>query len=149
MPSTFIRKYTGDKKSGSSSLLTSACPRSAQGNWPDQNAIQLCLVQNQSEERRREAQIRIATYQQKIKAFHLKKVKPCGFQVGDLILKQIIQSTNERNVGKLRPNWEGPYFVMAKGGNGSYTLCSYTLSSLSTLSFSFSVSLFYLLSVSL
>jgi len=23
---------------------------------------------------------------------------------------------------KLGPNWEGPYFVMARGGNGSYTL---------------------------
>ena len=42
----------------------------------DQNAIQLGLTLDQSEEKRWEAQIRIGTYQQQIKASHHKKVKP-------------------------------------------------------------------------
>jgi len=70
----------------------------------DQNSIQLCLAQDQSEEWRQEAQIRIVAYQQQIKAFHHKKVKPCEFQVGDLVLKRVIQSTKECNAGKLGPN---------------------------------------------
>ena len=47
-----------------------------------QNAIQLGLAQDQSEERRGEAQICIATYQQQIKASHHKKVEPREFQIG-------------------------------------------------------------------
>jgi len=85
-----------------------------------QNAIQLHLVQDQSEERQREAQICIAAYQQQIKATHHKKVRVCEFQVDDLVLS-IMQNTKEKNVGKLRPNWEGLYIMVAKGGNGSYT----------------------------
>ena len=86
-----------------------------------QNAIQLRLTQDQPEERQ-QAQIRIAAYQQKIWASQHKKVKTREFQVDDLVLKRIIQSTQERNIGKLRPNWEGPYTVVTKGGKGSYML---------------------------
>ena len=39
----------------------------------------------------------------------------------DLALKQVIQRTKERNIGKLGPSWECPYFITARGGNGSYT----------------------------
>ena len=53
----------------------------------DQNIIQLRLTQDQSDERRREAQIRIIAYQQRIKASHHKKVKAHEFQVDDLDLK--------------------------------------------------------------
>jgi len=30
--------------------------------------------------------------------------------------------TQKKNVGKLRPNWEKPYTVVARGGKGSYNL---------------------------
>ena len=40
------------------------------------------------------------------------KVKPRSFGVGDLVLRNIFQSTNEQNVGVLGPNWEGPYRVV-------------------------------------
>ena len=87
----------------------------------DQNAIQLGLALDQWKEKWWEVQIRIAVYQQQIKASHHKKV-PWEFQVGDLVLKRVIQSTKERNSGKLGQNWEGLYFIMARGGNGSYAL---------------------------
>jgi len=51
-------------------------------DW-DQNAAQLQLVQDYSEERRRQAMIRIAAYQQQIKAAHHKKVKHWEFQIRD------------------------------------------------------------------
>ena len=53
--------------------------------------------------------IRLAAYQQQIKAAHHKKVKAREFQVDDLVLKRVIQSTKEKNAGKLRP-----YTVVAK-----------------------------------
>ena len=88
----------------------------------DHNAAQLRLAQDQSEERRQQALIRIVAYQQQINATHHKKVKAYKFQFGDLVLKRVIQSTKEKNVRKLEPNWEGPYTVVARGDNGSYTL---------------------------
>ena len=61
-------------------------------------------------------------YQQQIWAAHHKKVKPKEFLVGDLILRRVIQSTRQKDHGKLGPNWKGPYIIIARGGNGSYTL---------------------------
>jgi len=49
-------------------------------------------------------------------------VKVRDFQIGDLVLKHVIRSTDERNAGKLGANWEGPYTVIAKVGKNSYTL---------------------------
>ena len=43
--------------------------------------------------------IRLAAYQQQIKAVHHKKVKAREFQVDDLVLKRVIQSTKEKNTG--------------------------------------------------
>ena len=49
-------------------------------------------------------------------------MKVCEFQIDDLVLKHVIQSTAEKNVRKLGANWERPYTVVAKRGKGSYTL---------------------------
>jgi len=49
-------------------------------------------------------------------------VKPKEFLVRDLVLKRVIQSTRQKNHGKLGPNWDGPYIIIACGGNESYTL---------------------------
>ena len=87
----------------------------------DQNDTQLHQMLDHSEERRQQTQIRIAAYQQQIQAAH-HKVKPRKFQVGDLVLKRVIQSTRQNDYEKLRPNWEGPYIITTRGGNSSYTL---------------------------
>ena len=84
-----------------------------------QKFIRLYFAEDQLEERRQKAQIRIASYQQQIKASHHKRVKAHEFQGGDLVLKRVIQSTKEKNARKFGPNWEGPYIVVARGGNGS------------------------------
>jgi len=68
--------------------------------------------------------IRIAAYQKQIKTAHHKKVKPRKFQIGDLVLKHVIRSTEERDAGKLGANWEGSYIIIAKGGKCSYTLAT-------------------------
>ena len=68
------------------------------------------------EERRQQAQIRIATYQQQIRAAHFKKVKVREFQVGDLVLKRGIQTTRQKDQVKFGHNWKGPYIIIARGG---------------------------------
>jgi len=80
------------------------------------------VVQNQmipySEERRQPVQIHIAAYQQQIQAAHHKKVKSQKFQVRDLVLKRMIQSTRQKDQKKLEPNWEGPYIIVTRGAKG-------------------------------
>jgi len=75
-----------------------------------------------SKERRKQVQIRVAAYQQQIRASHHKKVKPKEFQIEDLVLRRVIQSTRQKDHRKLGPNWEGPYIITACKGNESYTL---------------------------
>ena len=53
---------------------------------------------------------------------HHKKVKPKEFLVGDLVLWSMILSTQQKDHGKFGLNWEGPHIIIARGGNGSYTL---------------------------
>ena len=48
-------------------------------------------------------------------------MKALKFRVGDLVLKRVVQSIKEKNTKKLRPNWEGPYTMVTRRGNGSYT----------------------------
>ena len=80
----------------------------------DQNSTNLRLSLDLTEEKRQQAQIRIATYQQRVKASFNKRVKPRDFQVGDFVVRQVTQSTKQRNAGKLAPKWEGPYKVIAR-----------------------------------
>jgi len=64
-----------------------------EGVVQDQNDVVLCLMLDHSDERHQQARIRIVIYQQQIWAAHHKKVKPKEFQIGDLVLRRVIQST--------------------------------------------------------
>jgi hypothetical protein len=72
------------------------------------------LAQSQAldllEERREQAMIRLASYQQQLKGYN-KNVRPRSFQQGDLVLRKVFGNTKNPNDGKLGPNWEGPYRV--------------------------------------
>ncbi|KAK6141011.1 hypothetical protein DH2020_025249 [Rehmannia glutinosa] len=48
-----------------------------------------------------------------------KRVMKRNIQVGDLVLKKVEVS---KHVGKLDPNWEGPYKVVRVSGKGAYRL---------------------------
>lgn len=87
-----------------------------------QNSDQLRVNLDLSEEQWLQAQIRITSYQQRIRASYNRKMKSKDFQVGDFVLRQVTQTTRELNAGKLDAKWEGPYRVVGKGGKGSYTL---------------------------
>ena len=70
---------------------------------------------------RQQAQIHIAAYQQQIRTAH-HKVKVQKSQVGDSVLKHMIQTTRQKDQGKIGPNWEGLYIIIAQEGKGSDTL---------------------------
>ncbi|GER33242.1 pol polyprotein [Striga asiatica] len=53
-----------------------------------------------------QAMVRVAAYKQRMRAAHDQTVKARQFQVGDLVWRQ---ADALKHVGKLQPNWEGPY----------------------------------------
>ena len=84
------------------------------------------LAQSQAldlvEERREQAMIRLASYQQQLKKGYKKNVQPRSFQQGDLVLRKVLGNTKNLNDGKLGPNWERPYRVHSVTGVGAYHL---------------------------
>ncbi|GLJ20142.1 hypothetical protein SUGI_0365620 [Cryptomeria japonica] len=51
------------------------------------------------------------------------KVKPCTFEVGDLVLRENPKNQQDREKkGKFEPNWLGPYIITATYGSGAYQL---------------------------
>uniref|UniRef100_A0A2N9FUL1 RNase H type-1 domain-containing protein n=1 Tax=Fagus sylvatica TaxID=28930 RepID=A0A2N9FUL1_FAGSY len=84
------------------------------------------LAQSQAldllEERREQAMIRLASYQQQLKKGYNKNVRPRSFQQGDLVLRKVLGNTKNPTDGKLGPNWEGPYRVRFVTGTGAYHL---------------------------
>ncbi|KAK2376303.1 hypothetical protein QL285_077105 [Trifolium repens] len=71
------------------------------------------------EEIRTGASIKEASLKQKVAARHDTKVIPREFNVDSLVLRRNAKDSHE---GKLAPNWEGPYRVRGKTGNGAYYL---------------------------
>ncbi|XP_050211877.1 uncharacterized protein LOC126662033 [Mercurialis annua] len=80
----------------------------------------LCL--DLLEERREQAALRIEAYKQRMAKYHNKRVKPLSFQVGDLVLRRADIAKGNVGVGKLEPNWEGPYRVTEVGRAGAYKI---------------------------
>uniref|UniRef100_A0A2N9HL09 Uncharacterized protein n=1 Tax=Fagus sylvatica TaxID=28930 RepID=A0A2N9HL09_FAGSY len=84
------------------------------------------LTQSQAldllEERREQAMIRLASYQQQLKKGYNKNVRQRSFQQGNLVLRKVLGNTKNLNDGKLGHNWEGPYRVRSVTGVGAYHL---------------------------
>ena len=92
-------------------------------NYNEQvNAEALRVELDLAEERKDRAFVRAAAYKQRVSQYYNKKVKRRSFQVGDLILKVVNQSTKDPSHGKLGPNWEGPYRVIRVNRPGTYWL---------------------------
>ncbi|XP_058185734.1 uncharacterized protein LOC131302960 [Rhododendron vialii] len=59
------------------------------------------------EETRETAMAKIAIYQQRMVKYHEAQVRPRSFRTGDLVLRKV--DPTGKKVGKLDPNWKGPY----------------------------------------
>ncbi|GKV16374.1 hypothetical protein SLEP1_g27025 [Rubroshorea leprosula] len=89
----------------------------------DQNNEQL-LRENLDlvEEIREMSRIRNMARQSRVAKFYNKRVRACQFQVGDLVLRKAGLTNAYSRMGKLAPNWEGPYMVVQVKRPGSYVL---------------------------
>ena len=74
------------------------------------------------QEKRDEAQITMAAYQQKAAKYFNKRVKHRNFKVGDWVLRKVTVATRDPTEGKLGPTWEGPYQVVECHRQGAYHL---------------------------
>ncbi|KAJ9542262.1 hypothetical protein OSB04_028768 [Centaurea solstitialis] len=88
----------------------------------DQNVINLYYDLDALEELREKAFQKMALQKAMVERHFNKKVKAKIFQVGDYVLRQVFQNTQELNAGKLSIKWEGPYIISKIIGNGAYKL---------------------------
>jgi ribonuclease HI/transposase InsO family protein len=73
------------------------------------------------EEARDVALLHSARYQQSLRRYHARRVRPRGFQVGDLVLR-LRQDARGRH--KLTPPWEGPFIIAKILKPGTYKLAN-------------------------
>ncbi|CAA0834113.1 Polynucleotidyl transferase- ribonuclease H-like superfamily protein, partial [Striga hermonthica] len=85
----------------------------------EQNEELMLTALDTIEELREQASTRVEAYKQRMRAAHDRKVKIRRFQVGDLVWKRVDVL---KHVGKLEPNWEGPYLVKKVHAGGAYSL---------------------------
>ena len=74
------------------------------------------------EEKRENAMVQLAYYQQKLKQGYDANVKLRPLTPGDLVLRKIVGTAKNPAWGKLGPNWEGPYRITSEAGIGAYFL---------------------------
>ena len=73
-------------------------------------------------ERRENAMVQLAYYQNKLKQGYDMNLKLRPLAPGDLVLRKVLGNTKNPAWGKLRPNWEGPYRITLVAGIGAYYL---------------------------
>jgi len=71
------------------------------------------------EEARELALSRTAIYQQKLRHYHSKRIRPLSFREGDLVLRRIQRTAGQH---KLSSPWEGPFIVSKALHNNAYYL---------------------------
>ncbi|KAL2236614.1 UNVERIFIED_CONTAM: Retrovirus-related Pol polyprotein from transposon [Sesamum indicum] len=86
---------------------------------PETNGEQRVFDLDVLEEKREAARIRMLHHKSLMLRGHNRNVKPRSLQVGDLVLRKVKVS---KHVGKLDPNWEGPFKVVEIVGKGTYKL---------------------------
>ena len=74
------------------------------------------------EEKRENAMVQLAYYQQKLKQGYDANVKLRPLTPGDLVLRKVMGVAKNPAWGKLGPNWEGPYRITLEAGIGVYFL---------------------------
>ena len=86
----------------------------------NENLLERCL--DLVEERRENAIVQLAYYQQKLKQGYDSSVKLRPLNPGDLVLRKVLGTTKNPAWGKLGPNWEGSYRITSVAGIRAYFL---------------------------
>jgi hypothetical protein len=83
------------------------------------NQVALEDVIDQLDKARDVALLRSAKYQQALRRYHERNVRPREFHVGDLMLRRV-QGSKDRH--KLSPPWEGPFIIHEVLQPGTYKI---------------------------
>ncbi|PWA32311.1 reverse transcriptase domain-containing protein [Artemisia annua] len=67
------------------------------------------------------AAIREAKYKKKVEQYYNRRVRPETFKVGDFMYRKN-EASRVEDLGKLGPNWEGPYRIIEAYQHGTYKL---------------------------
>ena len=89
---------------------------------PKDNDEQLARNLDLIEEKRENAMVQLAYYQQKLKQGYDANVKLRPLTPGDLVLRKVVGAAKNPTWGKLGPNWEGPYRITSQAGIRAYFL---------------------------
>ena len=89
---------------------------------PSDNDEQLTKSLDLIEEKRENAMVQLAYYQQKLKQGYDVNVKLRTLTPGDLVLRKVVGAAKNPAWGKLGPNWEGPYRIISEVGIEAYFL---------------------------
>ncbi|XP_019184170.1 PREDICTED: uncharacterized protein LOC109179056 [Ipomoea nil] len=87
----------------------------------EENEESIGIEKNFLEERREVACARMVEYQQAVKRYHDRRIRPRAFQVGDLELRDR-QASQPTEGGKFAIKWEGPYRIASVVQAGTYKL---------------------------
>ena len=74
------------------------------------------------EEKRENAMVQLAYYQQKLKQRYDSNVRLRPLTPGDMVLRRVVGTAKNLGWGKLGSNWEGPYRITSEAGVGAYFL---------------------------
>nr|XP_033514003.1 uncharacterized protein LOC117278630 [Nicotiana tomentosiformis] len=74
------------------------------------------------EEHQNLAYMRVVAQKQRMERYYERRENLQYFKIRDLVLRKVTQISREVNTGKLGPMWEGPYWISAITGKGSYQL---------------------------
>ncbi|GKV28123.1 hypothetical protein SLEP1_g37209 [Rubroshorea leprosula] len=88
---------------------------SDRAGWHDDLNNEQLLRENLDfvEEVREISRIRNMAHQSRVAKFYNKRVRARQFQVGDLVVRKAGLTNAYSHMGKLAPNWEGPYMVIS------------------------------------
>ena len=89
---------------------------------PSDNDVQLIKSLDLIEDKRKNAMVQLAYYQQKLKQGYDVNVKLRPLTPGDLVLRKVVGAAKNPAWGKLGSNWERPYCITSEAGIGAYFL---------------------------
>ena len=79
-------------------------------NIPEQSNTESVIKElDMADELREVAAVRIASYPRRLAKLYNRCLKRQIFQLGDLVLRNFFENTDDPSAGKFQPNWERPY----------------------------------------
>ena len=89
---------------------------------PEVNNLKTRICLDLLEERRERASIVSETQRQRAARYHNRRVRTRQFKIGDLVLRKADIGKGSSEIGKLGPNWEGPYQISETTTKGTYRI---------------------------